>query len=63
LKEIVSQNKDGFLWETEEELKKMTLQLIESPQTREKMALQSIKASQKFSKEEFCQRVDEIIGN
>lgn len=59
--EIVTHQKDGFLWETKEELAKQTIQLIKSPEKMKKISLQSIKSSRRFSQKLFCQKIDEII--
>ena len=61
LKEIVFQGKDGFLWETEEELKKMTLRLIKSPKKIVEMRGQVIKSACRFDKASFCRKVYEIF--
>lgn len=60
-KEIVEDKVSGFFWKTEENLAKLTLQLIKEEKLREKMALQSIKQSKKFSKERFCQEFEKLI--
>ena len=59
--EIITHGKDGFLWQTQKELQNLTLQLIKSPEIWQRMSLQSIKSSRKFSKKVFCQKIDEII--
>lgn len=59
--EIVDNKINGFLWETKEELQNLTFQLIKSPEIWQRMSLQSIKSSRKFSKKVFCQKIDEII--
>lgn len=63
LPEIVNNGVSGFLWETEEELQKKTLQLIKSPRLTNKISLQAIKDSRKFSKKIFGQKIDDIIEN
>lgn len=59
--EIVDDKKNGFLWKTKSELEKLTLQLVKSPNLRQKLSSQAIKDSQKFSQKIFCQKIDELI--
>lgn len=61
VKEIVRQEKTGFLWEDEEELIKITEELIGNPKLLSTLSRAVVKSSQKFSKERFCQEFDEII--
>ena len=61
--EIIDDKKSGFLWKTKKELRDLTVQLIESPKILKKISVQSIKASQKFSKKIFCQKINELIKN
>lgn len=59
--EIIVDQKNGFLWQTKEELVKLTRQLADSPQKIKKISAQAIKDSQRFSKKVFCQKIDELI--
>lgn len=60
-KEIVEDEISGFLWQTEKELGKLTLQLIKQENLRKKMAVKSIKQSKKFSKKRFCREFEKLI--
>lgn len=59
--EIVADGKNGFLWETIEQLEDLTLRLIQSPTLCEKYSKTAAKAVDKFSKKAFCQKLNEII--
>jgi len=66
LPEIVTHGANGLLWNTRSDLVKATLsaiggQAIKSQTLWQKLSLQSIKSSRKFSKKVFCQKIDEII--
>ena len=59
--EIVVHQKNGFLWKTEAELIKFTLQAIESPSLYQKISSQAVADSQKFSKAKFCQKIYDLV--
>ncbi|MFC1727393.1 glycosyltransferase family 4 protein [Patescibacteria group bacterium] len=59
--EIVSKGKSGLVWETEEEMIKNTLAVIESEAMFLKLSSQAIKESKKFSKLAFCQKIHELV--
>ena len=59
--EIVTPGKDGFLWQTENELIEYTNQLIKLPRKLKRISLSSIKSAQKFSETVFCKKINEII--
>ena len=61
-KEIVEEGINGFLWETEENLINLTLELINDLKLREKMSQEATLRSKLFSKEVFLRRFNEIIG-
>jgi len=60
-KEIIKNGKNGFLWENEKELIKITQELVDSPKTLNTLAKAVVKSSQKFSKKRFQQRFNEVI--
>jgi len=60
-KEIVENNKSGFLWNSLEELMKKTVNLIKDPKLLEKMSKEAIKRSGIFSGSRFCNELIDII--
>lgn len=58
--EIVDDGKSGYLWESLEELERLTLKLITNDNLRKQMALEAIKKAKKFSKEIFKNRIMQI---
>jgi glycosyltransferase involved in cell wall biosynthesis len=59
--EIVDDNIDGFLWETEEELKQKTKRLMIDDKLREQMAGLALKKVHQFTVEKFCEELKKII--
>lgn len=62
LKEIVTNQQCGYFWQTEEELVKQTLNLIQSEKQRVKIAQQAVVVAQKFSKSAFAKHLNEILS-
>ena len=60
-KEIVEDNINGFLWETEDELKQKTKRLMIDEKLREQMANLAVQKSKEFSTEKFCTELLKII--
>lgn len=60
-KEIVEDNKNGFLWNTLEELKAKTLTLAKNEELLKKLSENAKKDSTKFSKERFCNEINKLI--
>lgn len=60
-KEIVEQAKSGFLWDSEKELLKYTMDLINDNNLFNKLSKESVRRSKLFSKEKFCQSIGEIV--
>lgn len=58
-REIVVDEKSGYLWENLEELKQLTIKLTKDSNLKEKMAKEAMKRAQDFSKEKF---VEEIVN-
>jgi glycosyltransferase involved in cell wall biosynthesis len=61
-KEIIRDSQDGFLFETQEELVKKTLQLFKDNPLLEKMARSARQKAEEFSTDRFCERLDEIFS-
>lgn len=60
-KEIVENNKNGFLWNNLEELKKITLKLINDPKLLEKLSKEVKNVSERFSKEKFSEEINNLV--
>lgn len=60
-KEIVEDGINGFLWNTLEELKSCTLNMIKNTKEREKIAMSSVRRANEFSKQAFETSVEKII--
>lgn len=60
-KEIVEDKKDGFLWDSTDELVNLTTKLIKSPNVWIAMSTQAKKISERFSKEVFCERIANLV--
>lgn len=61
-KEIVTDGYDGYLWNTKEELIQRTFDLISNKTLLNKLSENAKVSAQKYSKEKFCKRVDELIN-
>ena len=59
--EIISDGKDGFLWQEIKDLKKLTLQLIKSPKLMTEISKQAIIDCQKFNEKNFCKKIYELV--
>lgn len=60
-KEIVKDGKNGYLWDTMDELVKKTLNLTEDEKLLRKLSSQALSDSRQFSGENFCERIKEFI--
>lgn len=60
-KEIVEDGKNGFLWDTLEELQEKTLRLAHDQNLRKKLSEEAKKRAQFFSGRRFCEELEEII--
>ncbi|MFH1832969.1 MAG: glycosyltransferase [Candidatus Levyibacteriota bacterium] len=60
-KEIVEDNKSGFLWNSLEQLKKQTSELIKDGDLWERLSKGSKKRAEIFSGNRFCREINEII--
>ncbi|QQG43520.1 MAG: glycosyltransferase family 4 protein [Candidatus Daviesbacteria bacterium] len=61
-REIVEQSKNGFLWNDLEELENQTIKLVKDTSLRGQLAQNAIEKAKFFSKENFCLRIERIIG-
>jgi glycosyltransferase involved in cell wall biosynthesis len=61
-KEIVEDNINGFLWETEDELKQKTKRLMIDKKLREQMANLAVKKAKEFTTEKFCAQLHDVIA-
>lgn len=61
-KEIINNTKDGFLWDSFDELEKITLDLISNERSREKIAEGARKKSKNFSQERFEKEILELLN-
>lgn len=60
-KEIVDDGKNGFLWNTTEELTKKTEILIKDDNLWRQMSKESMKKAKTFNGDRFCKEVNELI--
>lgn len=61
LKEIITNGKNGFFWQTEEELIGITRKIIQEKETYKRMKNEMVKLGDRFSKERFRREFDEIL--
>ncbi|MFD2614064.1 glycosyltransferase [Paenibacillus gansuensis] len=59
--EIVQEGKSGFLWDSEEECIRKTLNLVNNDDYRQSLTEQTFERSKKFSIEEFYSRTREVL--
>ncbi|MDO8452873.1 MAG: glycosyltransferase family 4 protein, partial [bacterium] len=60
-KEIVDDKKDGFLWNSLDELAKITLDMVSNERSRDKIAQKAQEKSKNFSQERFEKELLQII--
>ena len=60
-KEIITENEDGFLWNTIDELLEKTSLLIEDQTLLKKMSQNAEAKAKKFNKKHFCDRLESLI--
>lgn len=61
--EIVAHGINGYLWNTTEELKYFTTELIGNPETLEKLSRSAVERSHRYSKHSFEQRLQKLLPN
>lgn len=60
-REIVEEGKNGFLWDTTEDLESKTLKLVKDDKLLKEFSENASKISQKFSKDKFCYEINNLI--
>ena len=61
-KEIVEHNKNGFLWETQDELISNTWSVIKDDKIFQKLSSEAIMRANHFSVDIFCKKVNDILS-
>ncbi len=59
--EIVQDNKNGYVWNTIEELMQKTNKIIKDPKLWESFSEEAIDSAKRFSKERFCKELRDIF--
>lgn len=60
-KEIVDDAKNGFLWNTPDEMEAMTLKLINDREQLKELSLNAIEKSKNFSRDRFITQIHDIV--
>lgn len=60
-KEIIEDGKNGFLWDSLNELKSKTLKLMDNEALSSKLSIEARASAKKFDKENFYQAIDNLI--
>ena len=60
--EIVQHGKNGFLWNTLEELQQSTLQLMQDPALASSLSQQAVQDSRQYATDAFYRRVNQVNG-
>lgn len=60
-REIVDNGEDGFLWNTQEELKEKTLILVRDPALYIELVEKAKRKAKRFSRKRFCSQIYELI--
>ncbi len=60
-REIVSNGKNGFLWNTTEELVNYTHKIATEPKLYEELSVSANESSKQFSKGRFCEELNQVI--
>lgn len=60
-KEIVTENVNGLLWNSENELMEKTNKLIDDAKLLDKLSKEAMVTAQKFSKEKFCENLYKLL--
>ena len=60
-KEIVTDGKNGYLWNTREELQEKTERLMKNQKLWEEMSQEAQIRAKDFSKEKFCESINQLI--
>lgn len=60
-KEIVENGKNGFLWNTKEELVRLTHKVATDNELMSELSLEATRSSKQFSKDRFCEDLEHVI--
>lgn len=60
-KEIIEDTISGYLWESLDDLKRLTLKLVNEQNLRDRMSEQAIKRAKKFAKENFESNIMDLV--
>ena len=60
-KEIVTDEKNGFLWDSLDELRKKTTDLINNELLLNKLSREAVESARKFSKEKFYREINSLV--
>lgn len=60
-KEIVEDGKNGYLWNSLEQLENKTLNLIGDEKMRDKLSENAVNSAEKFSKEKFAEKIQSLV--
>lgn len=60
--EIVENGVNGFLWDDLEELKGLTIRLVNDRSLMERVSQKAQEKSKEYSKEEFCKKIDQLLN-
>lgn len=60
-KEIITDGKNGFLWNSLEELREKTLMLIDDSGLMKKMSSQAVLRAKSFSDKKFCEEITHLV--
>ena len=61
--EIVEDGRTGFLWDSLDDLEKLTLKVVSDIDLRSQLSKQAIEKAKMFSKERFTQKIIELVKN
>ena len=61
LKEIVENEKSGFLWQKKKELLEITGELIENPKKMKQVSKRAQVRAKTFSQISFCRDINELV--
>lgn len=62
-KEIINHTDNGFLWETEKDLIKYTIEVVKNTSFRRKIIIQAMENSKQYSVKRYCEQINKIVDN
>lgn len=63
VKEIITDNKNGFFWEKPDDLARKTINLSQKPELLKEVSEQAVKSADRFSKEKFWQKIISLYSS